>query len=81
MRGPGFADTDLISGRIFPIRELLRVQFRFELFNAFNRVNMKTIPGNGAPSFADVDNPNFGKLLINGAQDPRIMQFGLKLLF
>ena len=52
-----------------------------ELFNAFNRVNMKTIPGNGAPSFADVDNPNFGKLLINGAQDPRIMQFGLKLLF
>ena len=54
--------------------------FRFELFNGFNRVN-KTISGNGTPSFADVDNPNLGKLLINGAQDPRIMQFGLKLLF
>jgi hypothetical protein len=81
LRGPGYADTDLMLGRIFPIREVLRLQFRFELFNVFNRVNMKTIPGNGAPSFADVDNPNFGKLLINGAQDPRIMQFGLKLLF
>jgi hypothetical protein len=82
MRGPGYADTDLMIGRIFPLyNEQIRLQFRAEMFNAFNRVNFKTIPGNGAPAFADVDNPNFGKLLINGAQDPRIMQFGLKLLF
>ena len=81
MRGPGFASTDLMIGRIFPIHEFVRLQFRWEMFNAFNRVNFRTIPGNGAPAFADVDNANFGKLLINGAQDPRIMQFGLKLLF
>ena len=82
MRGPGYADTDLMLGRIFPItKEQVRMQFRAELFNAFNRVNFRTIPGNGAPAFTDVNNPNFGKLLINGAQDPRIMQFGLKFLF
>jgi hypothetical protein len=81
MRGPGFASTDLMFGRIFPIHEQIRLQFRAEAFNAFNRVNFRTIPGNGAPAFADVDNPNFGKLLVNGAQDPRIMQFALKLIF
>ena len=74
IRGPGYADTDLMFGRIFPIYEQLRIQFRAEMFNAFNRVNMK------APVM-DVDNPNFGLLLPGGAQDPRIMQFGLKFLF
>jgi len=74
IRGPGYADTDLMLGRIFPIYEQVRMQFRWELFNAFNRVNMK------APAM-DVDSPTFGKLLPGGAMDPRIMQFGLKFLF
>lgn len=74
IRGPGYANNDFMVGRIFPIRELLRVQFRAEMFNAFNRVNLRS-------PVMDVDNPNFGKLLQGGALDPRIMQFGLKLLF
>ena len=67
--------------RIFPIKERLRVQLRIESFNVFNQTNFNGIPGHGSPAFTDVDNPSFGKLLVNGALDPRIMQFGLKVLF
>lgn len=74
IRGPGFASNDFMIGRIFPIREQVRIQFRAELFNAFNRVNMRS-------PVMDVNNPNFGKLRQGGALDPRIMQFGLKFLF
>jgi hypothetical protein len=74
IRGPGFASNDFMFGRIFPIHEQVRIQFRAELFNAFNRVNLRS------PSM-DVDNPNFGQLRQGGASDPRIMQFGLKFLF
>ena len=81
MRGPGYADTDMMMARIFPIKERLRLQFRAEFFNLFNRVNFNTIAGNGAPAFTDVDNPNFGKLSVIGAQSPRTLQFGLKMLF
>jgi len=74
IRGPGFADNDFMFGRIFPIHEQVRIQFRAELFNAFNRVNLRS-------PVMDVDNANFGKLRQGGAGDPRIMQFGLKFLF
>lgn len=72
IRGPGFAGNDFMIGRIFPLRETVRLQFRAEMFNAFNRVNLRS-------PVMDVDNPNFGKLLQGGALDPRIMQFGLKV--
>lgn len=81
LRGPGYADTDFMLARLFPIKERLRLQFRSEFFNLFNRVNFKTIAGHASPAFSDVANPNFGKLSVVGAQDPRILQFGLKLIF
>ncbi|MEX2263613.1 MAG: carboxypeptidase-like regulatory domain-containing protein [Bryobacteraceae bacterium] len=81
MRGPGYASTDLMLARLFPIKESLRVQFRAEFFNFFNRVNFNTVAGNGSPAFSNVSNPNFGKFAVVGAQSPRILQFGLKVLF
>ena len=81
LRGPGFSGTDFMLARFFPINERLRVQLRIESFNVFNQTNFNGIPGHGSPAFTDVDNKNFGKLLVNGALDPRIMQFGLKVLF
>lgn len=81
MRGPGFAGTDLMLARFFPINERLRLQLRIEAFNVFNQTNFNGIRGHGSPAFTNVDNPSFGLLLVNGAQDPRIMQFGLKVLF
>ena len=81
IRMAGYADTDLMLARIFSIRERARLQFRSEFFNAFNRVNFISPRQHGVTPFADVDNPSFGKYAVVGAQDPRTLQFGLKLLF
>jgi hypothetical protein len=73
VRGPGFADTDFLFGKIFPIHEKVRLQFRSEYFNLTNRVNL-------ANPVSDVANGGFGKITstIGG---PRTLQFGLKLSF
>jgi hypothetical protein len=68
--GPGQMQTDLGLFKNFRIREPLQLQFRAELFNAFNRVNL------GSPNNL-LTSPIFGK--ISSAGDARIVQFGLKL--
>jgi hypothetical protein len=51
--GPGFADVDLSVLKNIPITERVRAQFRAEMFNVFNHINLAsgvgaTSPGNGA---------------------------------
>ena len=46
IRGPGFANMDLMIGKQFIIREGMRVQFRSEYFNVTNRVNFGLPQGN-----------------------------------
>jgi hypothetical protein len=59
--------------KLFPLNDKFRLQFRAELFNAFNT------PRFGNP-FAAVNTPaRFGR--IESASDPRIVQFALKLAF
>ncbi len=73
LRGPGAVNFDLGLMKSFSLAENLRFQFRTELFNAFNKPNF------GNPyAAANVAN-RFGRL--ESASDPRIVQFGLKLLF
>lgn len=73
MRGPGSANFDLSLVRNFPIREKMRLQFRSEFFNAFNRANFNN-------PFALANTPaRLGR--IESAADPRIIQFALKLQF
>jgi hypothetical protein len=73
MRGPGAVTFDLGLMKVFALTERLRLQFRSELFNAFNT------PRFNSP-FASVNTPaRFGR--IEGAGDPRIVQFALKLAF
>ncbi|PYV92737.1 MAG: hypothetical protein DMG05_03645 [Acidobacteria bacterium] len=75
IRGPGFANVDfaLIKDFPIPVRENMRLQFRSEYFNLFNRVNL------GNPSL-NVNDPNFGKIF-GTSSDPRILQFGVKFIF
>jgi hypothetical protein len=71
-RGPSYANVDLSFVRDFDLSTDTRLQFRAEVFNAFNRVNL------GLP-VADLNSPSFGRILSAGPA--RLMQFGVKLIF
>ena len=70
--GPGTKNVDLAVFKDFPFGENREVQFRAEFFNAFNNVNF------GNPG-ATIGTPSYGRIL--GAQQARIIQFALKLMF
>jgi predicted porin len=72
MRGPGMATFDFSLSKNFPVGDRRSLQFRVELFNAFNRANF------GPPNIAR-DSSGFGQILTAGSA--RIMQFGLKFYF
>jgi hypothetical protein len=72
MRGPGYANFDFTLAKDFRLDTERRVQFRTEIFNAFNRANF------GPPNIAR-DSSGFGQILTAG--NARIVQFGLKFYF
>ena len=73
MRGPGAINFDFGLMKVFPVTERLKLQFRSELFNAFNTPNLS------GPN-TNVNTPaRFGR--IEGAGSPRIVQFALKASF
>lgn len=76
LTGPGYSDIDLAITRSFGIhikgREQDRLEFRAESFNLANRVNF-------ANPNATISSSSAGT--ITSAQDPRILQFGLKYIF
>jgi len=69
-RGPGLATTDLGLHKHFPISERIKTEFRFEMFNAFNRVNLRETDANRSSG-------NFLRSTV--AYDPRILQLALRL--
>ena len=71
--GPHRQTVDMGLFKRFTFSNSLNLQFRAEFFNLFNTVNFNN-PGTTVNSPA-----TFGR--ITEAQDPRIMQFGLKFLF
>ena len=73
LRAPGLDSTDLSLFKEVQAIERLRVQFRAEMFNAFNHVQF------GSPD-TKVTDASFGQIT-SQANGPRQVQFGLKLLF
>jgi hypothetical protein len=71
-RGPSFANVDVSLVRDFQVSSATRLQFRAEVFNVLNHVNL------GLP-VGDLNSPSFGRILSAGA--PRLMQFGVKWIF
>ena len=70
--GPGNVNVDFGLQREFPFGESKRVQFRWEMFNAFNRANFTT------------PNSSIGNALagfISNCAPARVMQLGLKIYF
>jgi len=72
LRGPRSFDTDLGLLKTTQVTERMSIQFRSEFFNIFNNVNFRN-PG------GTLGGGDFGRL--TSALDPRIIQFGLKVLF
>ncbi len=75
LHGPGINNWDVGIEKEFPIpmREQTRLQFRAEMFNAFNHTQF------GNPSADTGAGPNFGR--VASARAPRLMQLGMKLLW
>ena len=73
VREPGITNFDFSAHRYFHIKERVSLQFRTEFFNMFNT------PQFGQP------NGGYGNVLFGAinsqANSPRVIQFGLKLLW
>lgn len=83
LRGPGAWNEDFGLIKSTPISERLRAEFRFEAFNLLNHANF------GNPN-STVTSSNFGKIQntkasglnsVGNLGNPRVIQFGLKLVF
>jgi len=72
MRGPNLVNFDFNLAKNFRVDESRSIQFRTEIFNAFNHANFN-------PPDIRKDATTFGQIL--SAQNARIMQFALKLYF
>lgn len=72
LSGPGLATWNLSVMKNFRLAEQTRLQLRGEAFNALNRANFD-LPGNF------IGAANYGR--IASAQNARLIQLGLKLLF
>ncbi len=72
VRGPDYFNTDLALVKVTNVTGSVDLQLRAEFFNIFNNVNFN------APN-SNVSSAQFGR--ITTALDPRILQFGVKLLF
>jgi len=70
--GHGLEDLDISLQKEEPLRESLKLQFRFDVFDALNHPNLN-LPNR------IFNTSTFGS--ISSAQDPREIQFALKLMF
>jgi len=78
--GPGQWTTDESLFKNIKASERVSFQFRFEIFNAFNRANFKLPSSATGANFANrITSTNFGQSA--GTFQPRLIQFGLKLLW
>jgi len=73
VRGPGYAAVDLSLQKNFQITERMKLQFRADFLNAFNRVNLNVDCCTTAVGA--------GMGIISSAQEPRNIQFALKLYY
>jgi hypothetical protein len=71
--GPGINNWEIAFLKITPLSERFKLEFRGELFNAFNHAQFFQPDGNFT------DGSDFGR--VKRARDPRLIQFALKLSF
>jgi len=74
LTGPGINTADVGLAKAFLIKERYSLQFRWEMFNAFNRPSFSTPTANPT-------SPSNGEITSIGAIPPRVMQGALKFTF
>jgi len=76
--GPAISNTDLAIEKRTPINERFNTEFRAEFYNAWNHTQFANPDGN----FSDLPPPGgtFG-VITKTREGPRVIQFGLKVLF
>ena len=72
--GPAISNTDMVISKNTSINERWNTEFRAEFYNAWNHTQFANPDGNFS------DGSTFGQIL-NLREGPRVIQFGLKLLF
>ena len=72
LSNPGYVNFDINLQKNFVITERVNMEFRSSFYNAFNHANL------GSPG-STLTSSNFGK--ITTASDPRVVEFGSRLVF
>jgi hypothetical protein len=91
LRGPGQTNVDFSITKRFPLGEARNIEFRTEFFNLFNHVNfanpisnLNAVSSSGGsidPNTGQIINPgDFGRIT-STSNNPRLIQFALKLDF
>jgi hypothetical protein len=78
--GPRFVNTDFSAVKRIQISEAMRVDFRAEFFNLFNHAQFNT-PGLSSTPGADLASPGTFGVISSTVNNPRVIQFALKLNF
>jgi outer membrane receptor protein involved in Fe transport len=77
LRGPGFFQADLSVAKNFSLREAVSLQFRADIFNLFNNVNLD----NPQPCVDCTDGGKIFNTAFGGAARQRQIMFSLRLQF
>jgi hypothetical protein len=74
VNGPDFVNTDFSAAKHFKFGERMDLEFRAEFFNLFNHAQFY-LPGN------DLAAPSTFGVITETVNNPRLLQFGLKMTF
>jgi hypothetical protein len=79
MSGPRFVNTDLSLIKHFLLREQMGLDFRAEFFNVLNHPQF--FLGGGGSGMQDISAPSSFGVVNETVNNPRVIQFALKLQF
>lgn len=80
VRNPATIKFDVSVVKDTMLTERVKLQFRFEMFNFSNHTNLGLANGSSSPG-PDGFNRSATFGTITSVRDPRILQFGMKMVF
>lgn len=78
--GPDFVNTDFSAVKRIRLNEAMNIDFRAEFFNLFNHAQFNA-PGLSSTPGADLASPGSFGVITSTVNNPRVIQFALKLTF